>query len=138
MEMQSIITDNVSELIVTIIKFTQKRHQILCENLNNIHTPNFIPKDLPVSEFSDVMNLAVVEHVCKERLVLRDTKNIKFIHGGNFSVKALTDRYARELLENDLSQYLEFQINKLSENSINQKVAKELFRQKEGISLFPK
>ena len=138
MEIQSIITDNVSELIVTIIKFTQKRHQVLCENLNNIHTKDFIPKDLPVSEFSDVMNLAVVEHVCKERLVLRDTENIKFISGGNFKVKTITDRYARELLENDLSQYLEFQINKLSENSINQKVAKELFRQKEGISLFPK
>jgi hypothetical protein len=84
------------------------------------------------------MNLAVVEHVCKERLVLRDTENIKFISGGKFEVKTISDRYARELLENDLSQYLEFQINKLSENSINQKVAKELFRQKEGISLFPK
>ena len=138
MEIQSIITDNVSELIVTIIKFTQKRHQVLCENLNNIHTKGFIPKDLPVSEFSDVMNLAVVEHVCKERLILRDTKNIKFISGGEFKVKSITDRYARELLETDHSQYLEFQINKLSENSINQKVAKELFRQKEGISLFPK
>ena len=138
MEIQSIITDNVSELIVTIIKFTQKRHQVLCENLNNIHTQGFVPKDLPVSEFSDVMNLAVAEHVCKERLVLRDTENIKFVSGGNFKVKTIADRYARELLENDPSQYLEFQINKLSENSINQKVAKELFRQKEGISLFPK
>jgi len=138
MEIQSIITDNVSELIVTIIKFTQKRHHILCENLNNIHTQGFIPKDLPVSEFSEVMNLAVVEHVCKERIVLRDTKNIKFISGGEFSVKTITDRYARELLETDHSQYLEFQINKLSENSINQKVAKELFRQNEGISPFLK
>jgi hypothetical protein len=67
--------------------------------------------------------------------VLCDGKNVKFGSQGAFEAKLIVDQYSKELLEESQDQYLEFQINKLLENSINQKVAKELLKQNYGTSL---
>ncbi len=137
MNLQSLITDNIAELLVKVIEFTQTRQKILTENINNIHSPDFAPRDLAVDEFSDLLNHAIDEHVRSQRLVLRDTNNIKFGAAGSFEVKPSVDKYAKELLEENRNEYLELQINKLSENSLNQRVAAELLRQKQGvISIF--
>ena len=137
MNQPSLITDNIAELLVKIIEFTQTRQKILTQNINNIHSPGFVPKDLVVDEFSDLLNHAIDEHIQNQRLVLRDTENIKFGISGSFEVKPVVDKYAKELLEENPDEYLELQINKLLENSLNQRVAAELLRQKQRmISIF--
>ena len=137
MNQPSLITDNIAELLVKIIEFTQTRQKILTQNINNIHSPGFVPKDLVVDEFSDLLNDAIDEHIQNQRLVLRDTENIKFGISGSFEVKPVVDKYAKELLEENPDEYLELQINKLLENSLNQRVAAELLRQKQRmISIF--
>ena len=137
MNQPSLITDNIAELLVKIIEFTQPRQKILTQNINNIHSPGFVPKDLVVDEFSDLLNHAIDEHIQNQRLVLRDTENIKFGISGSFEVKPVVDKYAKELLEENPDEYLELQINKLLENSLNQRVAAELLRQKQRmISIF--
>jgi len=137
MNLPLLITDNITELLVKIIEFTQTRQKILTENINDIHNPGFVPKDLAVGEFSDLLNNAVNEHIQNQRLVLCDTESIKFGVSGSFEVKPVTDEYAKELLEEDRDEYIELQINKLLENSLNQRVAAELLRQKQGmISVF--
>jgi flagellar basal body rod protein FlgB len=137
MNLPLLITDNITELLVKIIEFTQTRQKILTENINDIHNPGFVPKDLAVGEFSDLLNNAINEHIQNQRLVLCDTESIKFGVSGSFEVKPVTDEYAKELLEEDRDEYIELQINKLLENSLNQRVAAELLRQKQGmISVF--
>ena len=137
MNLPLLITDNITELLVKIIEFTQTRQKILTENINNIHSPGFVPKDLAVGEFSDLLNNAINEHIQNQRLVLCDTESIKFGVSGSFEVKPVTDEYAKELLEENRDEYIELQINKLLENSLNQRVAAELLRQKQGmISVF--
>ncbi len=137
MNLSLLITDNITELLVKIIEFTQTRQKILTKNISNIHSPGFVPKDLAVDEFSDLLNNAINEHIQNQRLVLCDTESIKFGVSGSFEVKPVTDEYAKELLEEDRDEYIELQINKLLENSLNQRVAAELLRQKQGmISVF--
>jgi len=137
MKLTSLITDNITEVLVKIIEFTQIRQKILTQNVNNIHIAGFVPKDLEVDEFSDLLNNAISEHARSRRLLLCDTENIKFGTGGSFGVKPVVDEYAKELLEENRDEYLELQINKLLENSLNQRVAAELLRQKQGaISIF--
>jgi len=52
-------------------------------------------------------------------------------------LKAVVDEYAKELFEENRDEYLELQISKLLENSLNQRVAAELLREKQGtISIF--
>lgn len=137
MNLPSQITDNITELLVKIIEFTQTRQKILIQNINNIHSPGFVPKDLAVDEFSDLLGNAIDEHIVNQRLVLCDTENIKFGNNGNFEVKPSIDKYAKELLEENRDEYLEMQIDKLLENTINQRVAVELLMQKqEMISTF--
>jgi len=137
MNLASLITDNIAELLVKIIDFTQTRQKILSRNINNVHSFGFVPKDLEVDEFSELLNDAIDEHIRNQRLVLRDTENIKFGLSGSFEAKPVVDEYAKELLEESRDEYLELQISKLLENSLNQRVAAELLRQKQGmISIF--
>ena len=130
MNLTSLITDNITEILVKIIEFTETRQKILTRNITNIHDPGFVPKDLAVDEFSNSLNNAIDEHIRNQRLLLRDTENVKFGGSGSFEVKPLVDECGKELLEESRDEYLELQINKLSENSLNQRVAAELLRQK--------
>jgi flagellar basal body rod protein FlgB len=128
----SLITDNVTELLIKIIEFTQTRQKVLIQNVNNVETAGFTPCDVTVNEFVDSLNTAIDEHIQNRRLVLCDSENVKF--GGGLELKAVPDKYAKKLLEENRDEYLELQINKLLENSLNQKMAAELLKQKERMS----
>ena len=129
------ITDNVTEILVKIIKFTRTRQQILMQNINNLHNPAFVPKDLAVDEFCGLLDGAIQEHLRSQCLVLCDTENIKFGAEGTFEIRPIPDEHAMKLLEKNRDEYLELQMNKLLENSLNKKVAAELLRQKQRIIL---
>ena len=126
-------TDNITELLVKIIEFAQTRQKILYRNINDYGRAGFVPRDLAVDEFSRSLNTAVEEHVLSGRLILCDTKNVKFGAGGSFSTEPIVDERAKQLLRNSRDEYLELQLNKLMENSLNQRIAAELLRQKQGI-----
>jgi flagellar basal body rod protein FlgB len=132
MNLLPLITDNITEVIVMIIEFTQTRQKILIQNIENAHSPGFIPQDLKADEFSDLLNGAIDEHIHNQRLVLRDTEHVKFGVSGSFEASPVADEHAKELLEEDRDKYVESQISKLVENSLNQRIAAELLRQKQG------
>jgi len=132
MNLMSLITDNVTEILIKIVKFTQTRQKLLIQNIINVRNPGFTPQELEVDEFSDLLNNAIDEHVRNQRLVLRDTENIKFGARGSIELKPVLDEHGLKLLEENRDEYIERQISKLWENSINQKVAAELLRQKQG------
>ncbi len=133
MNLQSMLTDNITELLIKIIEFTQTRQKVLTRNINCMHYAGFVPMDVAVDEFSELLNMAIDEHMHNQRLLFCDTQNIKFGADGNLEVEAVIDEYALELLEDSRDEYLEEQINKLLENSLNQRVAAELLREREGI-----
>jgi flagellar basal body rod protein FlgB len=136
MNLSSPITDNVTEILVKIISFTKARKEILSDNISKMSIPGFVPKDLQVDEFSQLMNNAINEHVRNRRLVLCDTENIKFGKEGSFEIQPVVDSEALKVLCSNLDEYIELQINKLLENSLNQRVATELLKQKEGMTLY--
>ena len=131
MNLTSLITDNITEILVKIIEFAQTRQKILTQNITNVNNPGFVPKELAVNEFSGLLNNAINEHIRNQRLLLRDTENIKFGVKGSFEVKPMVDEHSKELFEENRDEYLELQITKLLENSLNQRVAAELLRQKQ-------
>lgn len=131
MEQQLLISDNVAEILVKIIEFTNTRKKILTENLNNIHKDDYVPKDLAVDEFSELLQYAIDEHILNSRLLLFDTENIKFGADGSFLVKPVVDKDASDIFQKDKDQYVDMQVNKLLENTLNQRLAAELLRQKQ-------
>jgi flagellar basal body rod protein FlgB len=135
MDLSALVTDNITEILIRIIKFTQTRHRVLIQNIINVRDPEFVPQELEVDEFSSLLSCAVDEHVQHQRLVLRDTENIKFDIGGWLEVKPVVDELSRKLFEENREEYFERQINKLWENSLNQKLAAELLRHKQGAIL---
>ena len=131
---QAVVTDNISEVLTKIIEFTNNRQKILTENIHNVHNFGFVPKDLAVNEFSDLLDAAIDEHVRNKRLVLCDSNNVTFGPEGFFEAKAIIDSKAKQLLDESKDQYIEFQVNKLLENAINQRLAAELLQQRLAIS----
>lgn len=130
-------TDNITELLVKIIEFTQTRQKILIQNINHCNRYGFIPKDLAVDEFCNLINGAINEHSRSRRLLFCDTKNIKFGDSCRLEVRPTTDEHAQKLLEGNRNKYIELQINKLLENSLNQRAAAVLLRQRqEANSIF--
>jgi flagellar basal body rod protein FlgB len=137
MNISSLITDNITEVLVKIVKFTDTRQEILTMNLDNSHTTDYIPKDLDVDGFSELMDEAITEHVLNNRLLLRDNDSIKFGVNGDFQVSATTDHNSLALLKENRNKYIEAQIDKMMENSLNKKIANELLKQKQGaVSIF--
>lgn len=135
MDMLSSIPDNLTELLVKIIRFTELRRNILYRNMHNTRTPGFVPHDMPVLEFVRVLNGAIAEHIQHRRLLFCDTENIKFGPGSVMEIHPQPDSHAKALLEHDRDEYIEFQVGKLLENSLNRKIAKELLTLKGGDAL---
>lgn len=133
MNLMSLVTDNIAEILIKIVKFTRTRQKILVRNIINFRDPGFVPEELEVNEFCAVLNNAVDEHVRNRRLVLRDTENIKFDAHGGLELKPIVDEHGIKLLEENRDEYIMRQINKLWENSLNQKLAAELLKQKQGL-----
>jgi hypothetical protein len=132
MKVSGMVTDNVAEVLVKILDFTVARHKVLTENVNSLYCEGFIPMDLPVDEFAALMECAIAEHKRTKRLLLCDTHNIRFGANGTIATDPVVDEQSQRLLETDVNEYLEMQLKKLSENAINQKIAAELLRQKQG------
>jgi len=132
MNLLPLLRDTVDELLARIIDFTNTREEVLAENIQNMHTPGFVPKDLAVGEFCGLLNHAIVEHVQNQRLVLRDTDNIEFGADESLRARPVVDDYANRLLETNRDEYLKVQIRRLSENRLNRKIAQELLNQRQG------
>lgn len=126
------VADNITEVLVMILDFTRCRHKILISNLNNVNNADYTPMDLDVESFSDVMNQALTEHLRSGRLALADTDTVKFEDRGNFDATPVPDEQAGQLFETDIEQYLELQKKKLSENSLNSRLAADLLRRKQN------
>ena len=134
MEFASLISDNLSELLVKIVQFTERRRDVLYENIHNTRTPGFTPHDMPVPEFVQILNEAIAEHLQHQRLLFCDTENIQFGKNSVMAITPIPDDPGKALLQTDRDQYMELQVGKLLENSLNRKVAKELLRLKCGAS----
>lgn len=125
------VTDNISELLAHIVVFTEIRESILIRNIRDLNTPGFVPKDLAVEEFSHLLNRAIAEHIQNERIVLCDSANVTFGPNGSLHLDPIVDEHAKILLERSQDKYVELQIIKLLENSLNQMMASQLLRQKQ-------
>lgn len=133
MDLLSLIPDNIVEVLVEILRFTELRRRILYDNIHRVDAPAFIPQDMPVREFADVLTDAVAEHLHSHRLLFRDTRNVAFGPNGSARIRPVVDAQAHALLQKNRDEYMELQVNKLLENALNRKVAAELLRQKCGV-----
>ncbi len=132
MNLPTITTDNITEVLLKIFEFTQNRQKILIQNINTMHSEGFAPRDLPVDEFSRLIAQALAEHAHSGRLILRDGENVKFGANGSFEATAAIDEIAKSLFEQNRDEYLRRQIDKMLENSLNQRIAVDLLKQKQA------
>ena len=133
-ESASYVADNIEEILVKIIDFTCLHHEIFVDNIRNIHQPDFTPRCLDSKGFADLMDQSLTEHINHSRLLWSDSQTIRFGRGGEFEVEAIIDEKACELFEKDIGQYIRKQKQQLMENSLNNRVAVELLKQKRCVA----
>jgi hypothetical protein len=129
-ELSSLVRDNIDEMLVRIIQFTNLHHNILTENIRNCRKNNFVPKFVDIDDFARVVSIALSEHQRTKRLALCDSRTITFTSGGEFRLEAQIDMEAAELLEEDFQAYVELQRDRLKENMSNNRTACALFYHK--------
>jgi hypothetical protein len=134
MDLLSYIPDNITEVLVKILQFTDLRRGILNGNIRGMDMPGYIPRDLPMVEFAELLQAAISEHLQHHRLLFRDTTNITFGDGGTMRIHPVADDHGAALLKTDPDEYLNLQINRLVENFLNGKVAQELIERHSGIT----
>jgi hypothetical protein len=127
----SSVSDNISELLLLIIKFTAHRQRLHLKNLKHTDNHHYRPLDLPVEEFSTLIHTAISEHTLHQRLVLYDTDTIQFHPGGDLHIHPVEDPLALHLHRKDRKAYIAYIHGKLHENSLNQQIAFQLFKDKE-------
>ena len=136
MKLSTTTIDNITEVLTRIVEFTDRRRDVLTRNLFDYETEGFQPRDLPICEFAECMTEAVCEHVRSKRLVLCDRDNVSFGEAGSFDVDPIIDSNAKNVLKTSVKDYLQMQIQKLSENLMNNRIAVELLEQKQHQSSF--
>jgi hypothetical protein len=129
MDLPPLVRDNIGEVLIKIIGFTDLRRSILHGNIHSLHTAGYTPQDLPVLEFAEVLDGAVTEHLQNHRLLFHDTLHIRFGPNGTMHIRPVIDAYAKMLLDSDPDEYLELQIDRLLENTLNHMVAEQLIQQ---------
>jgi len=129
MDLLSFVTDNVTELLVKVMEFTEARQKILIRNIRCVDDAGFVPQDVPMEEFCVLMDAAIAEHADSRRLVLGGSEHIRFDGRNGFEVYSVADTVALELRKSDREAYLKDQVAKLVENALHQRVAAQLLRQ---------
>jgi len=124
------ITDNVTEILSSIVEFTQQRREVLSRNIFDYRKDGFRPMDLAVGEFANRLTGGLAAHLHCKKLILQDSEHIVFEPEGRFSAVPVIDHGAEDLVRNDTKTYLKEQIRKLSENHLHNRVAVELLSQK--------
>jgi len=51
MFIEKLLNQGNAPLIAKMVEFTEKRHELIAENVANISTPNYVQKDLDLREF---------------------------------------------------------------------------------------
>ena len=126
MNLSTTSTDNITELLSHIVEFTQRRRAVIMDNIIDCDHEDFTPKDLDVDGFADIMLFAVAQHVQHDRILLKDSDTIRFGSNGFFQSNTVVDHRAKELFKSDRREYIELQVSKFAENTLNSKVAKLL------------
>lgn len=131
MDVASVTTDNLTIVLTRILEFTRQRHRLLSRNLLDFHQEGFVPRDLPLTEFTECMTMAVAEHLRHNRLMFQDKAHVRFETCGQFDAEPVADEEGAALLKRDVNQYLRLQMRKLSENKTNSRLAAQLLQRKE-------
>jgi hypothetical protein len=129
-DLSSLVRDNIDQMLVHIIQFTNIHHNILKDNIRNCRKNNFVPLYVDADDFAKVISIALSEHQKSKRLALCDSRTVRFIEGGRFCVEPQNDIYAANLIEEDFQAYVELQKSRLKENMANNRTACALFYHK--------
>lgn len=119
--------NNVSDILLKIISFTEKRMEILKQNIISVDREDYVPMDLDTEQFAEIMACAVSEHVNHNRAVFADNENFQFGLQDEIRCRSVVDHRAGKLLRDNTKEYLKYELEKMAENTNNYSTARNLF-----------
>ncbi|MEX2672224.1 MAG: flagellar basal body rod protein FlgB [Phycisphaeraceae bacterium] len=126
------MTDTGSmQVLERLVQFTGERHKHLANNVANLSTPGYKPRDLSVDSFQEAMQAAVERRRQNtgglgRELDPRDTREIKFESNGiRAQPHALSDNI---LFHDQNNRSLEHTMKDMAENAMTHNAALEMLK----------
>lgn len=114
-----------------VVQFTETRHRVLADNIANLSTPNFRPRDVSVAEFQAALGDAIDRRRSQRggptgELHMRDTPSLRF---GPNAVHARNGHADQDILFHDMNnRSVERQMQALAENAMVHNAALEMLK----------
>lgn len=130
--MQGLFDFGALPVLERTIQFTESRHRVLTDNIANLSTPNYRPKEMSVESFQQALGDAIDRRRSEQGgpiggLEMRDTADLAF---GPDSVTARTATPADDnlLFHDRNNRSLETTMQALAENTMVHNAAMEMLR----------
>ena len=130
---QGMLDTGSTPVLERLVQFTGERHRHLVNNVANLSTPNFQPRDLSVADFQKTLSNAVDERRRRTSGLAnefrpQDTRQVTFREGG-LETRAQTQR-DNILFHDRNNRSVEHAMKELAENAMTHNAAIELLRSK--------
>jgi flagellar basal-body rod protein FlgB len=116
-----LFNDSQIPMLEKMMRFTQARHRVLAENVVNLNTPNYRPKDLSLKRFQSMLRQQqqgqAVPNGPDDPMTARDVNgNILFHDRSNRSVEQLmADQASNALLYNTMTELMRKKFSAIQE-----------------------
>ncbi len=132
---QGLTNSGAMPVLQRLVQFTETRHRVLTDNIANLSTPYFKPRDLSTGEFQAALREAIERrrntmNPAAGLLELSDTRQLRFNRNG-FETRP---EYANDhvLFHDQNNRDLERLMQNLTENTMVHRTGLELLRSEVG------
>lgn len=128
---EGLTTSGAIPVLQRLTQFTEARHRVLVDNIANLSTPYFKPRDLSVRDFQGALRQAIerrrsLPNHTSGPLPLSDTRQMRFDDRGiHVAAEPVNDHI---LFHDQNNRDLERLMQNLAENSIAHRTTLELLR----------
>lgn len=112
-----------------VMSFTQKRQEVLANNISNLDTVGYKAKDLPVEKFFASLSEAIERRKSGDaRLQMRDSRNLRWSGRNRLEAGAVEIEDNNILFHDNNNRFIEKQMSEMSQNALLHNLATEMLR----------
>ncbi len=136
MFLEGLIDRGAMPVLRQVMMFTEKRQEVLANNLTNFDTVGYTMKDLDVAAFNEELRSSVERRDKRgtgAMLEMRDRRNLTWNESGGLQVHPIEIKDNNILFHDENNRFVEKQMSEMAQNALRHNIAVELMRQKNAL-----
>ena len=134
MFIDSLLSRGAMPVLEQVMSFTQRRQEVLANNISNLDTVGYKVKDLDADKFFASLSEAVEKRGRSGAgLQMRNSRNLHWSCRNHLEAKAVNIEDNNILFHDNNNRFIEKQMSKMSQNALLHNLATEMLRSQYGI-----